>query len=1065
MLPYRQNQPDVNQPYQPSYPAQHTNPNDNQINHNTDKNTKNKKNTKIIKISENTLNPTIQNIPINAAQSPNHNRTLPHILSNPTSNLNNDHSPVHSVPIGPLILSPQITNRNPNHNHTQLPAKVTTFLTNHLVSSRQNPVAANPSPNPDPNSNSNLPINTAVSNVPNAPNTLNKQIRSNTSSDIQLPNVFDTYQNATANTLPPPISSYLRSIPYEYQNNSNHTDANIDNSFYSNTPYTTRNNPTPQSHINRNYTPIPDYSQNQNQNHDCNSNRPYPYLQDPQNYPHYQSQNQFHRSSHANTSGYDQLLFNPANSNQNYSPQNLPIPHNSQNQSPKNTQNTQSIPPYNLTSPITLNPSSSYILSHPPENLSLQVFHPPRPVQYTNQYRYSNNQNPNYQSPPPLSSRQHLLRSPKVTQPTTAQINSHDQSPIYPRHDSESTFQSHSRRTSQTRSSINTASIPTSSAFNHRDRSSTTLSIGIESLIHSQPETETKPEIFNQQRIRPLIPAISNVPICKGTSKHFFKLENKIALLKEVLCNNPFADFNNWKIISDNYNIWTYNNQPDRFYAANNYLPRKVRELMNDYHKEFIAKLQESLTKSKNNDRNTDNNDSDDDDDDDDDEDDEDNNDEEMNLHQVSPSVISVSSIPSTSNLHQRRLSISNESDLLRIINDNLNNNFYQMRNENNKEFRELLQKVYEIQCEVKLPENKKKRKLVTTTSSNKKILLDVVSKQKTSNEKINKEKEKETEKEKEKEKEKGKEKEKEKEREKEKIKARGRGKGKGKGKEKEKPRGKQKQKQKLKNRKRQKPKVNAKAKSKQIVLNNNHKLQDFLICPEGDNSGDSDDSYNDDDDSNRYGDYNDKNRKKNKNVDNKGDTNDISQQSAQSDDEYDNSDNSNGTKNGNENSEENETQSNESTGNDGTGGSEDSDDSYDSNNYSYTAIDLEAIKHHNFYEKSNTPIFLAATLRNLEIINNKLLRNENIDRITMGLPAKSVPFLNKKNKKDIKLPRIRTSLDIENLSLKHLNFYLENYAIEIDDEFKNNIVMKKKELACFLGILAPNNYSDLTRN
>lgn len=92
--------------------------------------------------------------------------------------------------------------------------------------------------------------------------------------------------------------------------------------------------------------------------------------------------------------------------------------------------------------------------------------------------------------------------------------------------------------------------------------------------------------------------SVSHVPICKGTSKHFFKLENKVALLKEVIALNPFEDTSRWKIVSDNYNIWTNANQPDRFYAAVDYLPRKVREMLTNF-KVSLKKDEDTETEAK----------------------------------------------------------------------------------------------------------------------------------------------------------------------------------------------------------------------------------------------------------------------------------------------------------------------------------------------------------------------------------------------------------------------------------------------------------------------------------
>lgn len=80
-----------------------------------------------------------------------------------------------------------------------------------------------------------------------------------------------------------------------------------------------------------------------------------------------------------------------------------------------------------------------------------------------------------------------------------------------------------------------------------------------------------------------LVPA----PQCERASKHFFKLENKIALLKEVIAVNPFEDHSRWRIVSNNYNIWTAAHQPNRYYAAADYLPRKVREMVSNYTREM----------------------------------------------------------------------------------------------------------------------------------------------------------------------------------------------------------------------------------------------------------------------------------------------------------------------------------------------------------------------------------------------------------------------------------------------------------------------------------------------
>lgn len=93
--------------------------------------------------------------------------------------------------------------------------------------------------------------------------------------------------------------------------------------------------------------------------------------------------------------------------------------------------------------------------------------------------------------------------------------------------------------------------------------------------------TPTSAHSAHSQNTSPL--SMTHVPICKGTAKHFFKLENKIALLKEVLAVNPFEDSARWRIVSENYNIWTSANQPDRYYAAVDYLPRKVREMLTNF--------------------------------------------------------------------------------------------------------------------------------------------------------------------------------------------------------------------------------------------------------------------------------------------------------------------------------------------------------------------------------------------------------------------------------------------------------------------------------------------------
>lgn len=85
---------------------------------------------------------------------------------------------------------------------------------------------------------------------------------------------------------------------------------------------------------------------------------------------------------------------------------------------------------------------------------------------------------------------------------------------------------------------------------------------------------------------------------CKGTSKHFFKLENKIALLREVCTFNPFEDSSRWKLVSEKYNIWTYNNQPERLYAAVDYLPRKVREMLGNYKQSLKNKTIDQPVKS-----------------------------------------------------------------------------------------------------------------------------------------------------------------------------------------------------------------------------------------------------------------------------------------------------------------------------------------------------------------------------------------------------------------------------------------------------------------------------------